>query len=257
MAKDRKKVRDLGRTFELLWDAADPPARGPKRSLSVRKIVDTAIEIADAEGLNAVSMRRVAAQFDVTTMALYRYVPSKDDLLELMIDGIAHPPPEPADLPDHWREALHWWAHQQFAVFRRHPWLNDFSFAHPPMGPNNLQWMECAIQAILRSGIPEEEVIGVLMLLTNFAMAEARQQRGLIMAEAATGISYEEVGRVYGRMLEKVVTDGRHPGLTRLIEAGVFSDPALSGAGPDDDFEYGLTFVLDGIEAMVKTRQAG
>lgn len=251
MAKERTKQRDLDRTFELLWDTREPPSRGPKRSLSVERIVQAAIDIADAEGLDAVSMRRVAEQFSVTTMSLYRYVPSKDDLLELMVDAIAAPAPDPADMPEQWRDGLHWWAHQQFAVVRRHPWLAQYGFTHPPMGPNNIQWMECAIQAILKSGLSEDDVIGVLMLISNYTQSEARQQFYLIQAEATTGVAYEDVGRVYARILEKVVDDGQHPGLGRIIAAGVFA----GDSGPDEDFEYGLTFILDGVEALIKTRQ--
>lgn len=249
MAKERTKHRDLDSTFELLWGTRQPPSRGPKPSLSVGGIVQAAVEIADADGLDAVSMRRVAEQFGVTTMSLYRYVPSKDDLLELMVDAIAAPAPNLADMPEQWRDGLHWWAHQQFAALRRHPWMTQYAFDHPPMGPNNIQWMECAVQAILKSGLPAEDVIGVLMLITNYTLSETRQQFYLLQAEQATGVSYEDVGRVYARMLEKVVEDGQHPGLAQTITAGAFE-----GGGPEEDFEYGLTFILDGVEALAVAR---
>ena len=132
------------RTFELLWGLREQPTRGPKPSLSVEQIVRVAIEIADAEGLGAVSMRRVAERLGVTTMSLYRYVPSKNDLLELMLDAIASPWPDPAEMPDNWRDALHLWAHRNMAVYREHPWLIEYAFSHPPFGPNNIRWMEYA-----------------------------------------------------------------------------------------------------------------
>ena len=246
--------RDIDRTFELLWRAQKEPTRGPKPRLSLDEIVTAAIELADAEGLDAVSMRRLAERFDVTTMALYRYVPSKDDLLDLMVDAIAYPPPDPAEMPEHWRDALRWWALRQRDAIRQHPWLNSVPFGLPPMGPNNIQWMECALQAILRSGLSAEQCVVVLTILTNYTLAESRQQFSAAQAEQLTGIAYEEVGRVYAQLLERIVSDGSHPALTKAIAAGAFGNNDATGASPDEDFEYGLDFILDVIEALVERR---
>lgn len=248
--------RDLDRTFELLWRAQKEPTRGPKPRLSLDEIVKAAIEIADAEGLGAVSMRRLAERFGVTTMALYRYVPSKDDLLDLIIDAIAYPPPDPADLPENWREALRWWSLQQRETMRRHPWLSVHEFSLPPMGPNNLRWMECALQAILRSGLPAEQSITILMILTNYTIAETRQQFTMAQALQLTDMAYEDVGRVYAGFVERIVSDGEHPALAEAIAAGAFGNTEATVAGPDEDFLYGLDFILDGIEALAERRPA-
>jgi AcrR family transcriptional regulator len=248
--------RDIERTLQLLWGAQPEPTRGPKPRLTLEEIVAAAVEIADAGGLEAVTMRRVAERFDVTTMALYRYVPSKDDLLELMFDAVAHPPPDPADLPDDWREALRWWARWQRQALRRHPWLLSMPLALPPMGPNNIQWMECVLQAILRSGLPAQQSVAVLLIVANYTMAELRQQLSLQQAEQVTGIAYEDVGRVYAQLLERVVSDGKHPALTTAIAAGAFGDADATVTGPDQDFEHGLEFILDGIEALAERHTA-
>jgi AcrR family transcriptional regulator len=248
--------RDIDRTFELLWRVQKEPTRGPKPRLSLDEIVAAAIELADAEGLDAVSMRRLAERFGVTTMALYRYVPSKDDLLDLMIDAIAYPPPDPADMPENWREALRWWARRQRDAFRRHPWLNSYPFALPPMGPNNLQWMECALQAILRSGLPPQQCVAVLLIITNYTLAESRQQLSMQQAEQLTGIAYEDVGRVYASLLERVVSDGKHPALATAVAAGAFGNMDDTPAGPDEDYEYGLDFIMDGIAALAERHAA-
>lgn len=240
------------RTFELLWGLREQPTRGPKPSLSVEQITHVAIEIADADGLDAVSMRRVAEQLGVTTMSLYRYVPSKNDLLELMLDAIAAPGPDPAAMPEHWRDALHWWARQNMEAFRRHPWLVQFPFSHPPFGPNNIRWMECAFQAMEGSGLTADEMIWVLILLSGYVRSEAAQELALQEGARMTGVEPEEWGRVYGEMLRKVVTDGEHPAVARVVAAGVFDAP---DQGLDEDFEYGLRFMLDGIEARVASRR--
>lgn len=242
------------RTFELLWGLREEPTRGPKPSLSVEQIVQAAIEIADSNGLEAVSMRRVAEQFGVTTMSLYRYVPSKNDLLELMLDVIAAPGPDLAQMPEHWRDALHWWARQNLEAFRRHPWLVQFPFSHPPFGPNNIRWMEAALRAMEGSGLTPGDMVWVLILLSGYVRTEAAQELALVEGARVTGVEPEEWGRVYAEMLRKVVADGDHPALARVVESGVFDAPAQ---GPDEDFEYGLTFLLDGIEAMISSRPPG
>jgi AcrR family transcriptional regulator len=244
-------TRSAEQVLELLWGEREPPSRGPKPSLTVEQIVQAGVDIADEEGLPGLSMRKIAERLGRTTMSLYRYVPSKDDLLELMVDAIAAPPPDPSDLPDHWRDALHWWAHQQYDLARRHPWLNQYEFTHPPLGPNSIQWMECAIQAILRSGLPARDAVSVLMVITSYTLGEARQQHSLVQAAPRTGVAYEDIGPVYARVLEKVVAGGRHPGLAAVIAAGGFGDVQDEAQGPTDDFEVGLRFILDGIEAMV------
>lgn len=242
------------RTFELLWGMREQPTRGPKPSLSVEQIVQAAIEIADADGLEAVSMRKVAERFGVTTMSLYRYVPSKNDLLELMLDAIAAPGPDPTKMPERWRDALHWWARQNLDVLRRHPWLVRIPLSHPPFGPNNINWMESALCAMEGSGLGPEQRIWVLILLSGYVRSQAAQELAFQEGARMTGVEPEEWNRVYAEMLRKVVQDGEHPALARIVEAGVFDAPDL---GPDDDFEYGLTFMLEGIEARIKNLDAG
>lgn len=245
--------RNVQRTFELLWGTREPPSRGPKPSLSVDRIVEVAIEIADAEGLPNLSMRKVADRLGVTSMSLYRYIPSKDDLLELMLDMIAAPPPDPAQLPPHWRDALHWWATQNMSAYRRHPWLAQYPISHPPFGPNNLWWMECALRAMDGTGLTEQDMLAALIILTGYVRTEAQQQLALAEAAPHTGIGPQEWIPVYGEMLQRVIEDGQHPALAKVVAAGVFSEPS---EGPDEDFEFGLTFILDGIEALIKTRAA-
>lgn len=248
--------RDIERTLELLWGNRQEPTRGPRPRLTLAEIVTTAVEIADAGGLEAVTMRRVAGRFEVTTMALYRYVPSKDDLLELMLDAVAHPPPDPADMPDDWREAVRWWARRQRAAYRGRPWLLSVPTTLPPMGPNNIAWMECALRAILRSGLPAQQSVAVLLLVANYSLAELRQQLSMQQAEQATGVAYEEVGRVYARLLERVVSDDEHPALASAIAAGAFGNTDATASSPEEDFEHGLEFILDGVQALAARHAA-
>src|SRR4051794_38116894 len=134
----------LPRAVALSWGVAERPQRGPKRELSIERIVDTAIELADAEGLGAVSMSRIAGELGFTTMSLYRYVTSKDDVLALMQDAVCAvpiPPDDtlvgagaaaaagagagPASAEHDWREGLRRWSMATIDVMRAHPWFPD------------------------------------------------------------------------------------------------------------------------------------
>lgn len=241
------------RLFELLWRTRQPPSRGPKPSLSLDAIVEAAIEIADSDGLGAVTMRRVAERFGVTTMSLYRYVPSKDDLVELMIDAVAAPAPDPLQLPEHWRDALLVWARQNVALFRQHPWVLSHAFGTPPMGPNRLRWMEAALQTMEGTGLTEDDKMGVLVILSGYVLSAAQQELVRAHAASRSRVDPEEWERAYGRLLGRVVNDGRHPALARVVAAGVFDS---SDEVPDADFEYGLAFILDGVSALIAKRRS-
>ncbi|MGP3967946.1 TetR/AcrR family transcriptional regulator [Streptomyces sp. 6N223] len=249
----RPARRDPEQTLALLWRTKQPGSRGPRGSLSLDRIVRTAIEIADAEGIAGVSMRKVAERLGVTTMSLYRYVPGKDDLLDLMFD-MASGRPDTSDWPDDWRGGLTAYAHATWHVLRAKPWMLDIPLNGPPMGPNNLGWMEAALATMDDTGLPGEEMVGVLMILSGYVLNEARQEVSLARAAPRTGVSYEEWGRVYGEMLSKAVADGRYPTLARIVAEGAFGD---GRSGPEEDFDYGLRFLLDGVEALINARRSG
>ena len=254
MATKRSPGRDPQRTLELLWGAAAPGSRGPRRSLTLSRVVDTAVAVADAEGLAAVSMRRVADELGVTTMSLYRYVPSKDVLLELMQDAGSGPPPEPQVPPGSWRAELERWARAQRTVYRQRPWLLHVPLAGPPMGPNNLAWMESALAPLQDTGLLPDDMLFVLLLVTVYVRGEAQLGFGMAEAEERTGVSAQERDEVYAQMMQSLLSSGRYPALARITAAGVFE---LAENDPDVDFEFGLGRILDGVDALVQARLRG
>ncbi|MES1171437.1 MAG: TetR/AcrR family transcriptional regulator, partial [Actinomycetota bacterium] len=130
---------ELPRALALAWGVAAAPQRGPKREMSIERIVEAAIAIADESGLGAVSMSAVAARFDMTPMALYRYVSAKDDLVTLMFEyGTGLPPAIDPEAP--WRASVELWARAQLARFLAHPWLLDIPIEGAPLTPNGLAW---------------------------------------------------------------------------------------------------------------------
>lgn len=250
--------RDRARTFELLWGTQEAPSRGPRPSLSVKRIVDTAIALADAEGLPAVSMRRIADELGVTTMSLYRYIPSKDDLLELMMDGGFPSLPERGDLPDDWREALTRVAYELGRSLRRRPWLLQIPITGPPMGPTNVTVMDRVLDIMRDSGLTPDEVLGVLLLVTSYVRGDALIATGMEQAEESTGERWEDVEAEYGRTLAQLAATGNFPGIALLARAETFTGPPpeTDGSGFDPDFQFSLDIIFDGVEALLARRAA-
>lgn len=240
---------DLPAEVALLWGLNEVPRRGPKPSLTIGDLTRAAVEVADAEGLAAVSMARVAAQLGNATMALYRHVKSKDELLLLMSDAALEDPP---DLPEDgdWREGLTLWARELLIVIRRHPWLGQIPITGPPVGPRNLAWFDRALDALSNTGLDEEDKVGVVMGLLTYVHGEIR-----LSLELAAGYAEnpDAFGRQYGIALARVVDPRRFPALSRVVAAGVFDAESLydADAHTDPGFDLGLTLYLDGLAAFI------
>ncbi|MEO8529442.1 MAG: TetR/AcrR family transcriptional regulator [Pseudolysinimonas sp.] len=239
---------DLPRGVALAWGVAANPQRGPKRELSIERIVEAAVEIADAGGLGAVSMASVSASLGFTTMSLYRYVSAKDDLVLLMgEEGFGLPPESIREATD-WREGLRRWSHEQIAVFGRHPWLLDIPITGAPLTPNSLAWLDAALEVLDDQPLDSEEKLSVSLTV----MAQVRWwgtiERGNRDAAAAVGLSEGAIDRDAAAMLRTLVTPEQFPYLRRLIDDGAFEP------GPDDPFAFGLNQVLDGIAGYIATR---
>lgn len=247
MAGERPAQRDLQHTLRLLWRTQEPPRRGPRGSLSLDKVVAEAVRLADEEGIGAVSMRRVAEGLGVTTMSLYRYVPGKDDLLDLMLEMVTGRPDTSA-WPGTWRGDLECWARQMRHRLHEHPWMLDVHISGPPLGPDNLAWMEAALGSLAEAGLDARGAVGVLMILSGYVRSQALLELSLARAAHRTGVRPEEWGRVYTGMLRNAADDGRYPHLMRAVESGAFTD---GDEDADADFEYGLCVTLDGIAARV------
>ncbi|RBM09002.1 TetR/AcrR family transcriptional regulator [Streptomyces sp. PT12] len=251
MTDQRQARRDLQASVDLLWRTKGPGRRGPRGTLTVDRIVQTAIDVADADGLAGVSMRKVAERLGVTTMSLYRYIPGKDDLVDLMFE-MATGHPDTSDWPDDWRGRLTAYARECRTMLLQRPWMIDVPIGSPPMGPNNLAWMEAVLASLDGSGLGQDDMVGVLLLLTNYVLSEVRQEITMSRAAPRTGVTYEEWGEIYGELLARVVGSGRYPALARVVEAGVFGPESV---GAEEDFAYGLDFILDGIEALIRERR--
>ena len=244
----------------LLWGRRPSGRRGRRPTLTVEDITGAAVRIADAEGLAGLSMARVAGELGNSTMALYRHVRSKDELLLLMSDAaLEEPPAEPAT--GDWRDQLTRWAHDVLTMIRRHPWYRDIPISGPPMGPRNLLWFDRALGALADTGLAEGDKVITVTGLLPLVHGQARLSLDLAAGYADDP---EAFGSRYATNLAALVDDRRFPALSKVIAAGVF-DPGGEGAdaGPDgyDDFGAEFAFALDcyfdGVAAFIARRTGG
>ena len=236
-------MTDLPAAVRALWGLDDAGGRrGPKRSLSVQAIGTAAVELADAEGLAAVSMASVAQRLGTTAMSLYRYVTSRHELEVVMVDLALGPPPE-LHLRRTWRHELEDWARAEARQLAAHPWALDVRPGSPQVTPNLLAWTDTGMQIVLRSGLAEQPAASALLLVDGFA-----RQHVLL----ALQFSDHEATAGWADQLRELVDPAAMPGLSRVLEAGAFDpgEPAHDGQSfPGDEFEFGLGLLLDGLEA--------
>ncbi|MGX1312814.1 AcrR family transcriptional regulator [Streptomyces calvus] len=240
---------DIARTLDLLWDTGPRPSRGPKPGLTLDRVVDAAIEVADREGIGALSMRRIATELGTGTMSLYRYVPGKAELLDLMLDRVQRPSENPADLGDgDWRSALQALARATLALYRRHPWLLQVNQSRPILGPSALDGMEKVLSRIKPMGLSDPELLSAIILIDGYVVGAARTQLYQEETERSSGLTDAQFWEAQRPALEKAMNSGRYPVLAGLSEDTFGSD--------FDHFEFGLQRILDGLETFVAGRTA-
>ncbi|GAB0106346.1 TetR/AcrR family transcriptional regulator [Nocardia sp. JMUB6875] len=235
----RPDVRVLPKSVKLLWNLDNAGTRGPKRGLSLEQILDTAIAIADAEGYGALSMARVAKELGFTTMSLYRYVDSKDTLVELLHDRIFDIHPE---LPEgDWRAALEAWAWAEFRAIRAHDWWLDIPTTSPPLGPNNMAWLEAGLTAMSGLNIPEPLKLQLLLNLSIYVMGRTRFLRDTIQ-QAKEDIDYSGI-------LGEVLDPEKFPAVTSALSNRAFDDDDMHWE--EADFSFALARLLDGYQVFI------
>ncbi|OCT12938.1 TetR family transcriptional regulator [Paenibacillus pectinilyticus] len=252
---DDEIIQSLPSGVAMSWGIVKTSRRGPKGELSIKKIVDAAIAIADKDGLAAVSMHRVAQSLGFTTMSLYRYITSKEDLLVLMQDAVCDIPipPEVADKP--WRQEMTEYVWATVEVFRKHPWFGDIPITSVPITPGNLQVIDWMLRIMRDFPLNDFEKMSFLLLVSSYSRAcglLARDMdksiRGGASPEAFSGMNYSAA-------LKQLVKPDRFPHLHPILMAGAYTDEADSPIG--NDLDFGLERILDGIEQYVQLKRVG
>ena len=261
---------DPRRSMFLLWGRIELGSRGPKQGLDVADVARAGIALADAEGLGAVSMRRVAQAVGRGTMSLYTYVPGKAELLDLMLDTVlgerAREVPAPGD---DWRAGVEASARGAWAFYERHPWVLDIAGARALLGPSELDAYEAQVRLFDGLGLTAVDQTRMVGVVASFVRGAARAVADARAAERATGVSDDDWWNARSAVLDELIGDDwwpeRYPTLTRLDAEKAFLQADRS---PDDPtpymeyeelavFEFGLQRLLDGIEAYVRAAASG
>ena len=226
---------------------ASPRPRGedvPKQALNREHVVRTAISIADAEGLDAVSMRRLAAELGVGPMSLYRHVENKDELVAQMADEVFGESGLPVEGPHGWRAELELIARRQWQLCRRHLWLpRAVSFTRPMLVPNMMAQTEWVLRALDGLGLPMETRVREALTLHALVVSAALPLADEVEAEQETGVPLDRWWLAQRARADELLAGGHFP-LLATIRQDAVSDL-------DQLFEYGLARHLDGFAALV------
>jgi AcrR family transcriptional regulator len=225
-----------------LWHRWENPGKSANRGLNLQRIAAAAIEIADADGLAAVSMARLAERLGYTTMALYRHVSGKDELLELMSEAAFA-----SSLPDIaegtvWRPGIERWSQELLRPYVASPWLTEIN----PTGlnsPSQLAAMDQGLRLLDGTGLPLPEQAAILLAVSGHIVSHARLLADLSRTEAGEGAPM-------GTLMGHILGSGRLPWVEAAITSGIF----MPDDEDPDDFEFGLALILDGVEALIARR---
>lgn len=228
-----------------IWMRPERPARGPKPTYSRAQITEAAIHIADTEGLEAATMRRIAAEIGAGAMSLYRYVPSRDNLVELMADRLMGEI-DLTGLPSgDWRADLTRYADQTRAMWLRHPWIATVQRSLPSFGPNQLLLIE-RLMGALDPLVSIDENLALTAMLNSYIEGAVREEISSAKEVSRSGLSESEwMARSYP-YIDRLVKSGDYPIFTKIVMEA--RQPHLSR---EEQFLHGLQRILDYIAAAL------
>ena len=233
----------------VIWDRPERAARGPAPSLSRGEIATAAIALADARGIEAVSMRAIAIALGVGAASLYRYVARKDELIELMVDEVMGNDLH-FEIRGDWRDDLRSFAQGLRAMTLRHPWMAVPSAGLRSFGPNTAQLYEQVLGIIDGLGLEIDDMLVMVETLDAFVRGRVLEELSEEEAVRRSGLDQEQWMQTQIPYIESLIESGRYPLLTRVVfDARAPHDPRRLEHG----FDLGLERVLDGLATMVPT----
>ncbi|MBS1673245.1 MAG: TetR/AcrR family transcriptional regulator C-terminal domain-containing protein [Actinobacteria bacterium] len=245
-APDAPELPDLPHGVALAWGMAASPQRGPKREMSVERIVEAAVALADRDGLGAVSMAAVAKALGFTPMSLYRYVTAKDDLLLLMSEEAAGLPPlaEVGAAPTGWRIEAERLYRAQLAVLLAHPWMLSLPITGTPATPSTAAWMDAYLAAFAGSALGPDDRIAAMLAIMGQARWAGTVAAGYAETARTSGLSMPEIAARESALFLALVDGDEYPHARAALQAGVMTSA-------QDPMAFGIERVLDGIEAHI------
>jgi len=243
-ADDRRAERRQ-RAAERRERAAARRERGRARTrqpLNAELIVDTALRIADEDGVDAVSMRRIASELRVGTMSLYHHVGDKEELIELMADRISGELLVPRETLRDWRQALRAIAHATRDTFLRHPWLIETAGTRPLVTPNQLRHIEQSIEVVAGLDVDRETAVAMVMATDDYTI-------GHVFRQFRVGRGMPEPTLEDRARMQELLATGEFPLLAETYAGDADLRPRA------DTFETGLEWLFDGMQAVLDGRR--
>ncbi|MGK5628831.1 TetR/AcrR family transcriptional regulator [Streptomyces sp. URMC 123] len=233
----------------LIWERPEPPARSTPSPLDRERIVRAAMRLADADGLEAVSLRKVAAALDAGPMRLYRYVDTKEELLDLMVDAVYGEIRVPEPTAGDWRARVRSLARGTRDAALRHEWFADLLGGRPHLGPAAIGHLE-ATAAALRSapglGDDASALMRSMETVNAYVLGVIRHEIADRRAERASRLTEQQWQAAAGPYLNRVLASGAYPTLAHIVANAAQRDPAAA-------FDTGLDMLLEGIAAASRS----
>ncbi|MFD6857634.1 TetR/AcrR family transcriptional regulator [Rhodococcus sp. NPDC060090] len=238
-------LNPLARSLQLLWEGLPERAKGPKSRLTLGQIVTAGIELADTDGIEALSMRKLAQKLDVGTMSLYRYVPSKAELLDLMLDAVVGPSQARRTAAERgWREFLATTARETRKLYITHSWALQANWSRPVLGPNSVADLNLFLTGVKNLSLSDQEKMNLATVIDSYVIGTVRQELLWLNASSESGMSDDEFWTYQLPTLNRVMSSGRFPAMAELSE-NTFDSTW------EENFEFGLELILDGLETRL------
>lgn len=253
MPSERTSAGDPARTLRLLWrDPEGLPRRGPRQGLSIDAVVAAATRLADTDGLEAVTMRRVAQALRVAPMTLYTYVPGKAELVDLMLDAAYARMARTDTSGRSWQERVTAVAADNRALYEAYPWAAEVSTVRPPLGPGLMAKYEHELAALDGVGLDDVEIDASLTHVLAFVQSCARAAADARAAQQDSAMNDEQWWAVNAPLLARVFDERAYPLAARI---GSTAGAAQGGAyNPESAYRFGLRRVLEGLAALIDPR---
>lgn len=242
---------DPVKTLQLLWDGAAPPKRGPKPKVALADIVGAAVRIADAEGLEAVSTRRVAEAVGISPMSFYTHVPGKAELLDLMLDAVSDVGEPPVFDPANWRENVALVARGYRQFYLDHPWVFELATHRPVLGPNTIAAYNMALSAFDGVGLDEVEMDLSLTAVSNYVHGAVRDAARARMVKKLSGMTDEE----WWYRIEPFLSTLDFSPYPVASRVGPIVGELYGVGDPERAFNFGLGLLLDGFERLIASKR--
>ena len=241
----RKAPAGLPAGIALAWGHTISPRRGPRPSHTIKQIVESAIKLADKQGISALSLPRIAASLGLTRNALYRYVRSKDELLTLIYDAGWGSPPESLFGAGNWANGIRAWTLAVIDGYRRRSWLLDVPITGFPATPNVLNWLEAFLRTISDSGLSVHNCLQCALLLDGYARSVVRLSRDVSLRPRT-----QKQSKAVDTFLVPLLQQRNY-----TILASIIGGQPVFKESPVDDVQFGLDRILDGINCLVALRE--